>query len=192
IRLSDLTGFKAPGLVYRSIVSLFADDTTVYLSASDDIDTLNSILSKWCCASGAKFNIDKTEVIPIGTKTYRDTVATSQKLNPLSSPFPQTVRIARDGQAVRILGAWLGNEIAEQAIWSPIIEKIESRLRKWHSCNPSIEGRKTIVQWTIGSMTQYLTCAQGMPKDIENFLTKRMKQFMWDSQGRSNISSELL
>lgn len=192
LRRSPLSGFKSPNTLHRSIVSMFADDTTVYLSATDDVNVLNNILSKWCCASGAKFNIDKTEIIPIGTLSYRLSLAESAKLNPTSTAFPPTVRIARDGQAVRILGAWLGNKVNEPSVWSPILEKLESRLRKWNTRNPSIEGRRTIIQWTFGSMTQYLTCVQGMPRSTEDFLTKRLKRFAWDSNGKSNINFDVL
>ncbi|KIO13783.1 hypothetical protein M404DRAFT_107505, partial [Pisolithus tinctorius Marx 270] len=174
------------------IVSMFADNTTVYLSAMDDVNVLNDILSKWCCASGAKFNIDKTEIIPIGTQSYCLSLAESTKLNPTSTAFPLTVRIACDGQAVCILGAWLGNKVNEPSVWSPILEKLESCLWKWNTCNPLIKGRRTIIQWTFGSMTQYLTCIQGMPRSTEDFLTKQLKHFAWDSNSKSNINFDVL
>ena len=85
--------------------------------------------------------------------------------------------LARDGQVVRILGAWIGNSIDELAVWSPIIEKIDVRLKRWDLKKPSIEGQKIIAQWTIGAMTQYLTCAQGMPTYIEKTLTKCLTKF---------------
>lgn len=60
IRKSELKGFKCVGREYRVIVSLFADDTTVYLSEKDKYSDLDNILKLWCRASGAKFNISKT------------------------------------------------------------------------------------------------------------------------------------
>ena len=75
IRQSNLVGFKVQGQLERTIVSLFADDTTVYLSENDNIGDLYAILQTWCIASGAKFNLEKTEVILIGTKEYRAQVS---------------------------------------------------------------------------------------------------------------------
>ena len=49
----DLEGFKIPGLKQKLIVSLYADDTTIYLSETDSYSSLQKILSKWCMASGA-------------------------------------------------------------------------------------------------------------------------------------------
>ena len=192
IRQSNLEGFKVHNQLERTIVSLFADDTTVYLSEKDNIGDLYAILQKWCIASGAKFNLEKTEVIPIGTKDYRAQVIQTARTNLTSVPFHENIRIAKDGQAIRILGAWLGNGIDEFAVWSPIIEKIDARLKRWDLKKPSIEGRKIIAQWTIGAMTQYLSCAQGMPANIEKALTKRLAKFAWDGSGKPNASLDLL
>lgn len=44
----------------------------VYLIEHDDFGALTDTLQFWCKASGAKFNTSKTEIIPIGTKEYRE------------------------------------------------------------------------------------------------------------------------
>ncbi|KAG1853363.1 hypothetical protein F4604DRAFT_1591636 [Suillus subluteus] len=41
-------------------------------------------------------------------------------------------------------------------------------------------------------MTQYLTSAQGMPKDIEDLLTKRTCKFVWDNEGKNSVSMDTL
>jgi hypothetical protein len=66
-RESHLKGYEIPGSEEKLIANFFADDTTTFLSAEDNMDDLQNILTKWCTASTAKFNIQKTEVIPIGT-----------------------------------------------------------------------------------------------------------------------------
>ena len=66
LRLSSLKGFEIPGVENKLITTLFADDTTVFLSQFDKFTDLESIMDKWCIASGACFNVSKTEIIPIG------------------------------------------------------------------------------------------------------------------------------
>ena len=66
----ELTGYNIPSINRTIKVNLYADDTTVYLSDTDHYQTLESILNSWCIASGAKFNLEKTEIIPIGTETH--------------------------------------------------------------------------------------------------------------------------
>jgi len=71
LRSSNLMGYKIPGAVERLVATLFADDTTSYLSKYDTFSDLISPLDIWCTASGAKFNKEKTEIIPIGTPALR-------------------------------------------------------------------------------------------------------------------------
>jgi hypothetical protein len=66
-----ITGYSIPGMTLQIVLSLFADDTMVYLSKKDNYQDLKEILELWCLVSGAKFNIDKTEVIPIGSKAHQ-------------------------------------------------------------------------------------------------------------------------
>jgi hypothetical protein len=192
LRKSNITGFKAKEMAYRIVVTMFADDTTVYLSEKDSFKTLDDILSCWCKASGARFNTSKTEIIPIGTREYRDSVTTSRRINPSHDPLPASLNIAEEGKATRILGAWVGNGIEEQAIWSLILEKVEKSLQRWENWHPSIEGRKIIIERTIGSMSQYLTSAQGMPKEIEDILSAKSRKFIWDGEGKNSVSMDIL
>jgi exonuclease III len=71
-RSEKIKGFDIPGSNKRLIVNLFADDTVIYLKDQDKYDDLQDILDQWCRASGAKFNKEKTEIIPIGPKPHRD------------------------------------------------------------------------------------------------------------------------
>ena len=61
----QIKGIPIPGTRKALKVKLFADDTTVYLSEKDNIADLQEVLTKWCKVSGAKFNIEKTEIIPL-------------------------------------------------------------------------------------------------------------------------------
>ena len=41
-----------------------------------------------------------------------------------------------------------------------------------------MEGRKLIIQMTIADMAQYLTKVQGMPKEVESTLVKKIRSFL--------------
>jgi len=66
----EIHGLAISGLDEKLTVNMFADDTTLYLSDKDSFDKIKLILDKWCEASGAKFNIEKTEIIPIGMEDH--------------------------------------------------------------------------------------------------------------------------
>jgi hypothetical protein len=75
----------------------------------------------------------------------------------------------------------------------PVLEKINSALDNWNNSNPSIKGRKHIVQMVVRRMTQYLTQVQRMPKNIEKRLTKRIRKYMWkDEKNHSPVAESTL
>jgi hypothetical protein len=110
LRQSDLKGFKIKGKEEKLIATLFADDTMVYLDAEDDFGSLVEILEEWCTASGAKFNISKTEMIPIGQIEHRDRVRANRFVNGLNGthPFRNTLKLqlteSQSGPSVPGLG----------------------------------------------------------------------------------------
>ncbi|KAI9056416.1 hypothetical protein FKP32DRAFT_1549724, partial [Trametes sanguinea] len=71
IRKSNIKGMNIPNLREALKATLFADDTTAFLCEDDDFQDLQKILDTWCGAAKARFNIKKTEVIPIGTEEFR-------------------------------------------------------------------------------------------------------------------------
>ena len=162
LRGSQLQGFKTEGYTDRLITTLFADDTTVYLSQQDDFADLQEILNKWCHVSGAKFNVQKTIIIPVGTPEYRRNVCQSRQINEGHQQVPNNIQIAKDGTPVRVLGAFIGNGLNEVSIWTSTLEKIDSHLKQWNRNHPTQDGRRHIINMEVAARTQYLTRVQGM------------------------------
>ncbi len=48
-----LEGYQIPGLDEKIIISLYADDMSLFLSCNNSLDYINQILEEWCTASGA-------------------------------------------------------------------------------------------------------------------------------------------
>jgi len=94
LRDSTLSGLPIPSTPHRLIVTLFADDTTIFLLTSDDYHTLLHILHDWCQVSGAKFNTQKTVILPIGSKPHCLYVLQSRQLHESYPPIPPSVHIA--------------------------------------------------------------------------------------------------
>ncbi|KAJ3978958.1 hypothetical protein F5890DRAFT_1422050 [Lentinula detonsa] len=177
----------------RIVATFFADDTTVYLSKEDDFGDLEQILKEWCLASGAKFNISKTEAIPLGSPEYRETLRQKRFLNGEDgTQIPEHIKIAREGEAIRSLGALIGNDINQLLPWSRVLERIDKSLDRWEKSRPTMEGRRLIISMIIGGMTQYLTKVQGMPKEVELRLEKRIRDFLWDDKTHVCINKETM
>ena len=92
----SLKGFEIPGVENKLITTLFADDTTVFLSQFDKFTDLESILNKWCIASGARFNVSKTEIIPICNLLYCKEVIATCHIDPSQEPLVNDIYIAQD------------------------------------------------------------------------------------------------
>jgi hypothetical protein len=101
LRKNDrLNGFNIPGVDEKLITTLFADDTTVYLSQDDLFDDLTDTLNLWCKASGARFNINKTKIIPIGSKTYRHEVVETRRTSPFNPAIDRDIHIAKEQEPI--------------------------------------------------------------------------------------------
>jgi len=189
----NIRGLDIPCLIKKLVIKLFADNTNLYLSKYDRLDVIQRILDMWYEASGAKFNIEKTEVIPIRSPNYRSTVTIIRKINPLDqTPLPDRIRIAKDREAVRMLGAWIGNKAENQAPWEPLIDRIKINLDKWRRIRPSIDRKCRIIQAIVRGFTQFLTQVQGMLTQVEATLNKIIDDFIWEDRQGPHIAREFL
>ena len=159
LRNSPLWGMELSGIQERLIALLFADDTTVYLSKDNDFACLESILVRWCSASRAKFNGEKTEVVPVGRWAYRDEVVRTRVIGPLNTPLPAGIHIVDQGAAMRILSMWVGNSIDSRTSWAPVLAVIKRNLEQWNRCNPTLYAQKHIISMEVGGRTQFLAHA---------------------------------
>jgi ribonuclease HI len=192
IRNSDkIKGYKIPGMDRELVVALFADDTTVYLLEGDRLKDLNDILQKWCSASGARFNISKTEIVPIGSEAHRKRVIETRMLHDNNNKPEESVQIAKDSKWVRILGAPVGNHFEAELLWSPTIEKIRKSLKTWSKARMTFQGKRIVIQMTVGGMSQFRTAVQGMPQAVIKELNLMIRDFIWDGK-RPLISLEHL
>ncbi len=194
IRKSAIRGFDIPKCDEVLKAVLFADDTTVYLSHQDDFETLQRVLDTWCSAAKARFNISKTEIIPIGSPEYRCEMAETYRLSGSWKNYPRGVHVAQDGEAVRILGAFLGNGIDQKAIWSLVLSKIVAMrqplmqvLSRWKKGHATLQGRKHVVQMIVGGITQYLTTVQRMPASIMQRLNQLIRGYLWEDRRNTPV-----
>jgi hypothetical protein len=155
----NITGFDIPGLAEKLIISLFADDTVIYTYDHDSFNKIQQLLKLWCDASGAKFNIEKTEIIPIGTKEHRKDLIRTRKLNSNDAPLSKEIHIAQDGKAICSLGAWIGNEVEDLQPWELIINKIRKGLECWNRLHPTLDKKRNIIHVVVGGWTQFLAKA---------------------------------
>ncbi|KAL7279519.1 hypothetical protein ACG7TL_007362 [Trametes sanguinea] len=192
IRKSGIKGINIPNTREALKATLFADDTTAYLSENDDFATLQNVLDTWCAAAKARFNISKTEIIPIGNAAYREEMVDTYRRTGSWKNLPRNARIAADGEPVRILGAWMGNRLDECGVWSPKVDLIKSILERWTRSRPTLEGKRHVVQMFAGGMSQFLTTVQRMPKNVVNRLNTVIRNYLWNDRHTPPVRMEFM
>jgi hypothetical protein len=76
-----------------------------------------------------KFNLEKIEIILIGREEHWHFAASTRKLSSQDwTPLSKGTWIAKDSEAVRMLGAWIENRIKDITLWELIIDKISIKL----------------------------------------------------------------
>jgi Reverse transcriptase (RNA-dependent DNA polymerase) len=188
----EIKGFNIPGLAKKLAINLFTDDMVIYANKWDNFGEIQHMLDLWCKVAGAKFNWEKTEIIPIGTKVYCESVINMWRLNPEDTPLDESIHIAHDGKTICSLGAWIGNNAEEDLAWEPIVDKIRDSLKHWGRIHPMLDGKKTIMQAIVGGYMQFLTKAQGMPQNIQEAITKEINTFIWGEDKKAPIAKETL
>ena len=73
--------------------------------------------------------------------------------------------------------------------WEPIIDKANKFLKRWGTSCPT---RRIIIQMVIGGLTQFLTMAQGMPKNVEVALIKITWKFIWNNDSSPRLALDIL
>jgi len=189
IRESKLKGYKIKNTPIKILISMFADDTLIYMNAKDDHTILEKIIENFCKASTAKFNKEKTEYLPIGPKPFREKVIETRKVNETWT-IQENIKIIKEGEAMRTLGTWVGNEISTHPQWEKILEHQRRTMEKWSKSRPSYKGKEVILKALVQSKALFLATVNDMPKDIQDKMTKQMKDFIWDNKEKGLMKWE--
>jgi ribonuclease HI/exonuclease III len=188
LRQSELQGLKIPGIPRKILTSLFADDTLVYLGSKDDMKVLKKIIDKFCLATTAKFNIEKTECLPLGNKEQRIKIIQTRKIG--INNIDKEIKIIKDGECMRTLGAWVGNDNGKVDKWNKIIQDQEQLMELWQRMHPSLKGKEILLKTLIQSKAVFLATVNGMPKDIEDRMQRNMKDFLWEGKKKGLVRWE--
>ena len=121
------------------------DDTLIYLNKNDKIKDMEDIIEVFCKASTAKFNLEKTEALPIGSKEHWENIIKKRSMGE-NNQIPDHVNLIKDGDAMRTLGAWVGNGINIEEKWKTIIMKQQKIMNTWKKSRPTFRGKELILK----------------------------------------------
>jgi exonuclease III len=185
IREPGLRGIQIEG-VKKILEKLYADDTLVNLAARDSVPLLTSRLDLWCLASTAKFNINKTELLPLGPLAHRERVARTRTLG--RDPLPESEVLATDGSSIRVLGGQVGYRMSDENVWSPFLKKTRGIFTMWAGKRLTLEGKKTLLRTLVLPSAHYLVMTNPPGKDTINEINKSIHSFLWGGKKKGLVA----
>ena len=122
---------------------LYADDTLIFCQANmEQLKYLSWILMWFEALSGLKINLNKSEIIPIGTVDNVEVLASELACKVRSLP-------------TSYLGLPLGAKHKALGVWDLIEERYRKRLANWKMQYISKGGRATLIHSTLSSLPIY-------------------------------------
>ena len=87
--------------------------------------------------------MEKTEALPIGTPEYRNKVITERVLGADTNKIPEYVCLIKDGEPMRMLGLWIGNNITIEDKWNKVVEIQRKVTDVWNASHPTLCGKES-------------------------------------------------
>ena len=111
---------------------MYADDTNLFLSAREDsIEEVAKCLEHTSYAIGCKFNLDKTDILLVGSAQYK------RNAHRTRIQLPSAYMLA-PGATLRILGIWIGCRKQAEPRWAQILAHIRRLISQWATISASV------------------------------------------------------
>jgi len=124
--------------------------TLVDMNKNDNKETL--AIKNFCEVSTAKFNDEKSEILPIGIKEYRDNMIRMRTMNKTTNnKIDQAIRIVEDKDSLRTLGAYIGNNNETSIQWEAILKRQLGILKSWSKMSLLSKGKELVMKALIQS-----------------------------------------
>jgi exonuclease III len=169
-----LSGFQVgarDSQVVRVSHLLFADDTLIFSDARPDhIFNLRLLFTWFEAVSGLKINLNKSEMVPVGSVLDMEELAGIMGCKIIQLPMTY-------------LGLPLGANFKSKSIWDPILEKMERKLSGWQRMYLSKGGRITLIKSTLSSLPTYFMSLFPIPASVALRIDKIQRDFLWGGMG---------
>jgi len=147
-------GLSVPGL--RPVkVMLYADDVNLFLGANDSVREVSDCLTSVSSAISSKFNMDKTDVKPVGPHAFQLACYDSQDMGGASLPGAHVLPPA---DPLRILGVWVGSRDMATDRWVQIDRHVKKIISQWRAIGAS--ARNTVTPKTGSHLAKFFLQGQ--------------------------------
>jgi len=151
---------------------MYADDTNLFLSvAKDDVKAIADCLEHTSYAIGCKFNLDKTDVLPVGSDRHK----AAARDNGVQLPG---VYVLVPSPPLRVLGVWIGCKKQASPRWAQIVTHTKSLIGQWNTIGALVLNRVLIAKLLMQSCCYYLLDGNGIPPAMLTKLSNMINRFV--------------
>jgi hypothetical protein len=163
----NIHGISIPGSQVVSKFFQHADDSTLTLSDKKSLEESIKIFDLYGDASGARINLDKSELMCIGSGTISEVELQNAK-----------VKLCED--AMLVLGVYVGKyKRCEELNWSAKVRQTKQILNMWIQRDLTVQGRATVVTSLVTSRLWYTAMVQAIPEWALNEIKVACVRFIW-------------
>jgi len=151
---------------------MYADDTNLFLSAAkDNVEDIADCLEATSYAIGCKFNLDKTDILPVSSDRHK----AAAKRNGVVLPGAY---VLAPNSPLRILGVWIGCWKQAGPRWAQILTHTRKLIGQWNAIGASVQNRVLIAKLLMQSRCYYLLDGNGIPLVTLTKLSNLINRFV--------------
>ncbi|KAL3679123.1 hypothetical protein R1sor_022079 [Riccia sorocarpa] len=163
----QLQGLEA-GNGMQVLDALFADDTDLLLHADEENwQKATEIIHKFEVMSGARLNVSKSLVIPIGFKEPPDWLRRTG------------CKLALEGEVWSYLGCPIGIDLSEEQVMQWMLDRMTKRLSHWTNRLLTWESRTVMARHILMAIPTYALMTLGLTTDGYAELARVCSRFIW-------------
>jgi len=175
MRLRDaVRGISIGGLAPAKVM-LYADDINLFLSDSDNVPLVSSCLMSTSFAIGLKFNMDKTDVKPLGPVAFAQACFDGQTMGGALLPGAYVLPPA---DPLRVLGVWVAATDLAAPRWAQIHKHNTRLIRQWRAIGVSVRNRALLAKALLQSRCYHLLDGNGVHPSTLRKMSQQIQNFV--------------
>src|SRR5258706_2162299 len=152
---------------------MYADDMNLFMSTMEDFPLVRRVMTDSCLAIGCKFNLDKTDILVVGSLAHR-----SAGIHEEITACFDGAYVLPDGSPLRILGVWVNSPDRATPRWKQITSHIKKLVSQWTSIGASILNRVVLAKALMMSRCYYLLDGNSIPPSALRKLNNVIHRFV--------------
>jgi len=169
-----IKGISIPGLEPVRVM-LYADDINLFLSREDSVLAVSDCLASVSYAIGSKFNLDKTDVKPVGPHKFQLACYNTQSMGGASLPG---AHILPPADPLRILGIWVGSRDFAADRWAQIDKHVKKIISQWRAIGMSVQNQSLLAKALMLSRCHFLMDGNGIPHGMLMRIGNKIMNFV--------------